>query len=176
MRWILALALASCTVGASGRMELAYDGAPRVAVSVEPAIGVTSFEDPASSVATQDAIVGLLRFGLGWSNDGVFVLAGLEVLTVPAPGHGAGFTGGFRVRVDPRCVRWSVGGGATALLAQLRADDRVDSFGPNPRVTRAYQDATAFVGWRACDDDRLRAMIGVAYEAGVSELLFAPGP
>jgi hypothetical protein len=176
VRALLLIALAGCTLGVAGRMEVAYDvgGAPTVRASVDPAIGTTALAQ-AGDVAHQPAVFALLSVGVGWSSDGAVATFGLDAVGVPAPGGGLGAVGGLRVRLDRRCVRWSLGGGAAALLAQVRAEDRADAFGPNPRLTRAYQDATAFVGWASCDE-RVRAMIGAAYEVGVAELLFAPGP
>ncbi len=158
-------------------MELSYDfeGAPLVRASADGAIGATDFETPAPA-STQEAAFALLRFGVGWGATGAFMEVALEVIAVPAPGGGTGPAAGIRVRFDPECVRWSVGLGGARLIAQTHAEDVVDQFGPNPRITRVYQSAGAFAGFASCDRTGFRGMVGAGYEAGIARLLFAPGP
>jgi hypothetical protein len=179
---IFALAMTACTFAGAARLEAVFDhpGTPNVRAMVDPAIGVTKM-DELTDVGHQAANFVLLSAGIGWGTDGVFATGGLDVVRVPAPGQGIGAEAGVRVRFDlHRCLRWSIGAGPTGLLEQLRAENRVDAYGPNPRVTRVYHDATAFAGWSSCDWKMARAfespIVGVSYEVGVAELLFAPGP
>jgi hypothetical protein len=175
---LVASASTACSVGAAGRMELSYDfdRAPLVTASADGSIGAGGFEMP-EHASTQDATFGLLRFGFGWGATGAFMEVALEAISVPAPGGGTGPAAGIRVRFDrSSCVRWSVGLGGARLIAQTHAEDLVDQFGPNPRVTRVYQSAGAFAGFASCDRTGFRGMVGAGYEAGVAKLLFAPGP
>ena len=179
---MLVFAMPACTFGGATRFEAAFDrvGAPKVRASVDPSVGVTKM-DELTDVGHQTANFVLASVGIGWGTDGAFVTAGLDIVRVPAPGQGIGAVAGARVRYDlHNCLRWSVGVGPAGLIKQLRADNNVDPFGPNPRVTRVYHDGTVFAGWSSCGWRMARAFseptIGLSYEVGVAELLFAPGP
>jgi hypothetical protein len=171
------VATGACTLGAAGRMEMSYDfdDAPLVRASADGSVGATAFQ-MADQASTQEATFALVRFGVGWGATGAFAEVAIEAIAVPAPGGGTAPAAGLRVRFDADCVRWSIGLGGARLIAQTHAEDLVDPFGPNPRVTRVYQAATAFAGFQACDRTGTRGMIGAAYEAGIAKLLFAPGP
>jgi len=167
-----------CTVGGAARLEGSLDigGPATYRASLDPGIGLTRV-DPPDDVANAKALIILTTIGGGWGSDGWFWSAGLGGVTVPRPGGGFGLAWGIRARLDGHCGRWSIGIGAAHVVAQLRAEDYNDGFGPNPRLTRMYHDATAFAGFAACDGgSTFRAMVGAAYELGLGALLFAPGP
>lgn len=177
---LLALALLqACTVGAAGRIEAMYEGrGGHVAGSVVPATGGAGIANAGGGdVAHERGVFGLVGIGGGWGAGHPFLEVSIQAIDVAGEGGGVGFAGGIRTRVDRSCVRWSFGAGVVALVAQLRAENRVDQFGPNPRVTRVYHDLTALAGYTTCDSGTgFAGHLGLAYELGVAELLFAPGP
>jgi len=175
--WALLL-VAACTVGAAGRMELSYDGggAPDVRASAQGGVGITSIAMP-ETASRQTVTFILLSVGVGWGTDGGFLTVAVEGENVPPPGEGStGIVAGYRMRISPRCVHWAIELGGARLIEQTHADDRSDEFGPNPSLTRAYQDANGFVGWDACDDRGSGVTVGAAYDVGIAKLIFAPGP
>jgi hypothetical protein len=156
-------------------MELAYDfhGAPEVRASVQGGVGITAIAEPASA-SRQTVTFVLLSVGGGWGSGGAFFACALEGMAVPPPGEGStGIVIGERFLINPQWTRWTLEVGGARLVEQTYADDAVDEFGANPRLTRVYQDATVFVG---ADFEHGRATVGAAYELGMSKLLFAPGP
>jgi hypothetical protein len=174
----LVLALTGCTLGGTARVEGSLDlgGRATYRASVDPGFGATGLAD-ANDVCHTRALIVLFTFGGGWGSDGPFFATGLEGATVPAPGGGFGYSFGLRTRMDRKCVRWSFGYGVSRLVAQIGAEQRSDSFGPNPQLTRAFHTASGFAGFASCDgDSSFHAMLGAAYEVGIAELLFAPGP
>jgi hypothetical protein len=172
---VLALS-AGCTLGATGRLEGTLDtrGHRAVAASLSPAFGATRIEN--GDVAHARGTFILIGIGGGWGGrEGAFAMFSLTGSTVPGEGGGFGRTFGLHVRYSGRsCVHWSLGFGVTALLAQPRAESFSDPFGPSPRVTRIYHDATANVGFASCDVDVGEA--GIAYEVTGAARLFDPGP
>jgi hypothetical protein len=165
----------ACTVGAAGRMELAYHfhGAPDVRASAQGGVGITAIAMP-DTASRQTVTVVLMSVGGGWGTDGPFLVAALEGTVIPPPGEGStGIVVQERIYIRPSSAEWSLGVGGARLVEQTHAEDTVDQFGANPRLTRVYQDAIAFIG---VDFNDPRATIGVAYDVGIAKLLFAPGP
>ena len=75
-----------------------------------------------------------------------------------------------------RCMQFMFGAGPAMMLAQTRANNRVDQFGPNPEVTRWFHALSALAGGSECRGSEFAGRFGLAYQAGVEALEFAPGP
>ncbi len=172
------MACAACTVGGRARVEATLDdhGRRDAAVSLGPAVGASGFDQP-TDVAHQAGWFSLFGFGLGWGTArGAFAEAFFEVVGVPGCNGGVGGAFAYHIRIDARCTRFTWGAGVVGLLAQLRADDNPDQFGPNPHVERVFHEAGAFAGFSSCNSGGDTAAFGVDYEVGLADLLFAPGP
>jgi hypothetical protein len=178
--WFGLVMLASCTIGTDARLEGTFDtqGKLRGAAELESAAAITKFDDDAPpDVGHQRMnIVAMMTFGVGWGPNGPRGSMFLGALTIPSPSQLFGFTAGVRVSGDRHCVQFAWGGGPSMLLAQTRANNRVDQFGPNPQVTRWYHAASALAGWSECDGTTSGGRFGLAYQIGEMALEFAPGP
>jgi hypothetical protein len=178
--WFVLGCVASCTIGADARFEGTIDtqGKLRGAAELDAASAITKFDDTAPpDVGHQRMdIVAMMTFGGGWGPNGPRGSVFLGALTIPSPGQLFGFTAGLRFSFDLHCMQIAVGGGPTMLIAQTRANNRVDQFGPNPQVTRWYHAASALAAWSECDGTTSGGRFGGAYQVGVMALEFAPGP
>ena len=143
----------SCTIGADARLEGTIDtqGKLRGAAELDSAAAITKFDDTApQDVGHQRMnIVAMMTFGSGWGPNGPRGSMFLGGLTIPSPSQLFGFIAGLQVDFDQHCVQFAGVGGRSMLLAQTRANNRVDQFGPNPQVTRWYHAASALAGWRS---------------------------
>jgi hypothetical protein len=119
-------------------MELSYDfdGTPDVRGSVEGGAGMTSIAMP-QTASRQTVTFILFSLGVGFGTDGGYWTFAVEGENVPPPGEGStGIVAGYRMRIAPDCVHWTVELGGARLIEQTHAEDTVDQFGPNPSLTR----------------------------------------
>lgn len=178
--WFALAAVAACTIGADARLEGTIDthGKLRGAADLDGAAAVTKFDDNAASDVGHQRmnIVAMMSFGIGWGPSGPRGSMFLGALTIPSPNQRVGLIAGLRFSIDRHCTQFAVGGGPSMLLAQTRANNRVDQFGPNPQVTRWYHAASALAGWSECDGTTSGGRFGLAYQVGEMALEFAPGP
>jgi len=179
-RWLVLALLASCTIGADARLEgtIDTDGKLRGAADLDGAAAITKIDDttPLDVGHERMNVVAMMTFGFGWGSNGPHGSVFLGALTIPSPSQLLGFTAGIRINFDLHCMQFAAVGGPSMLLAQTRANNRVDQFGPNPQVTRWYHAATALVGVSDCDGNSASGRFGLAYQAGAMALEFEPGP
>ncbi|HEY6036867.1 MAG TPA: hypothetical protein VIV58_21460 [Kofleriaceae bacterium] len=172
--------LVSCTIGADARLEgtIGTDGKLRRAAELEGAAAITKIDttEPPDVGHQRMNVIAMMTFGVGWGANGPHGSVFLGALTIPSPSQLFGFTAGIRFTFDRHCMQFAAEGGPSMLLAQTRANNRVDHFGPNPQVTRWYHAASAVVGLSECDGNSSSGRFGLAYQAGVRALEFAPGP
>lgn len=177
---LIVVCLASCTIGADARLEGTIDtrGKLRGAAELDSAAAITKFDDtvPPDVGHQRMNIVATMTFGIAWGSNGPQGSVFLGALTIPSPSQLLGFTAGIRINFDQHCVQFAATGGPSMLLAQTRANNRVDQFGPNPQVTRWYHAATALAGVDECDGTTSGGRFGLAYQVGMMALEFAPGP
>ena len=178
--WFVFVCLASCTIGADARLEGTIDtrGKLRGAAELDSAAAVTKSDDMAPLDVGHERmnIVAMMTFGIGWGPDGPRGSVFLGALTIPSPSQLFGFSAGIRTTFDRHCMQFAAEGGPSMLLAQTRANNRVDQFGPNPQVTRWYHAASAIAGFSECDGTTSGGRFGLAYQLGMMALEFAPGP